>query len=381
MSIRRVPVKIHDDAGNETTKEIVYRAVPDERTGMVQWHLEPGQEVDDTKLRVNPRLRLVSIGGGTGQPIVLKGLKRYFYPPAGEGSFASYQRDRLTAIVAMTDDGGSSGRLRSDLNVPPPGDVRNCLIGLSEDEALMTRLLKYRFAGDNGLAGHSLGNLILAALSDLHQDFHRAVSEVSSILAIQGQILPSLVGNAILKAELDDGSIIHGETNINRCPKPIRRVMIDPPDVRPLDQTLEAIEKADGIIIGPGSLYTSILPNLITPGIAEAIARSRAKKVLVSNMMTEPEETRGYSVTDHLRVIEAHAGSGIVDHVLVNKTPVSRHLLERYRHEGSEPVAHHLDEIRALGVEPIEADLLYHDAVKIRHDYHKLAFRILRLFE
>ena len=231
MSIRRVPVKTYDDAGNETIKEIVYRAVTDERTGLVQWQLEPGQEVDDTKLRVDPRLRLVSIGGGTGQPVVLKGLKRSFYPPSEEGKFSPYQRDRLTAIVAMTDDGGSSGRLRSDLNVPPPGDVRNCLIGLSEDEALMTRLLKYRFEGNNGLAGHSLGNLILAALSELHQDFYRAVSEVSSILAIQGQILPSIVGNAILKAELDDGSIICGETNINSCPKSIRRVMIDPADV------------------------------------------------------------------------------------------------------------------------------------------------------
>jgi len=381
MSIHRVPVKIYDDAGNETAKEIVYRAVPDERTGLIQWHLEPGQEVDDTKLHVNPHLRLVSIGGGTGQPIVLRGLKRYFYPTTEEVSLASYQRDRLTAIVAMTDDGGSSGRLRSDLQVPPPGDVRNCLIGLSEDEALMTRLLKYRFEGDNGLAGHSLGNLILAALSDLHQDFHRAVSEVSSILAIRGQILPSLVGNATLKAELDDGSIIHGETNINSCPKPIRRVMIDPADVQPLDQTLAAIEKADGIIIGPGSLYTSILPNLITPGIAEAIARSRAKKVLVSNIMTEAEETRGYSVMDHLRVIEAHVGSGIVDHVLVNKAPVSPDLLARYRDEGSEPAVYHLDEIRKLGVDPIEVDLLYNNAAKVRHDYHKLAFQILRLFQ
>lgn len=381
MSIHRVPVKIYDEAGNETAKEIVYRAVPDERTGLIHWQLEPGQEIDEKKLHVNPKLRLVSIGGGTGQPIVLKGLKRYLFPLSEAGSFSSYQRNRLTAIVAMTDDGGSSGRLRSDLNVPPPGDVRNCLIGLSEDEALMTRLLKYRFKGENGLGGHSLGNLVLAALSDLHQNFHKAVSEVSSILAIQGQILPSIVGNAVLKAELEDGSVIEGETNINACPKPIRRVMIDPADVYPLDQTISAIEKADGIILGPGSLYTSILPNIVTPGIAEAIARSRGKKVLVSNIMTEPEESRGYSVTDHLRAIQRHAGSGIISHVLLNKTPVSRNLLERYRQEGSEPTIYELDEIRKLGMEPIVADLLHTHADKIRHDYQKLAFHILRLFQ
>jgi uncharacterized cofD-like protein len=380
LATRRVPFKVFDEAGNETVKEINYRSVVDERTGMVQWQMEPGQDISGDKLHVKPDLRLVSIGGGTGQPIVLKGLKRYLFPESDSGGHESYNRERLTAIVTMTDDGGSSGRLRNDLNVPPPGDVRNCLIGLSEDEGLMNRLLKYRFAGDNGLAGHSLGNLILAALSEGHQNFHKAVCEVSSILAIKGEILPSTVENAVLRAELEDGSIIEGETRINTCSQRIRRVMIEPKDIRPLDQALSAIERASGIVIGPGSLYTSILPNLVTPGVAEAIVRSKAIKILIANIMTEPEETRGFTVADHLNVIEAHVGSRVIDHVVINKTPVAHEVLELYKQESAEPTRYDMDEIKGLGVNPVEADLLLTQTNKVRHDYAKLAFQILRFF-
>jgi len=376
---KKIPIRLYDEEGNEIVREVSYRSVVDAHTGMTRWEMEPGQDLSGGKLQVDPHLRIVSIGGGTGLPVLLRGLKHYLFTNSDKNMIEPSFRERLTAIVAMTDDGGSSGRLRHELNVLPPGDIRNCLIGLSENESLMAKLLKFRFKGDNGLSGHSLGNLILAALSEINQSFFKAVSDLSSILAINGQILPATLEKAVLRAELADGSMIEGETAINACPKPIRRIMIEPEGARPLDQSIASLEKAHGIIIGPGSLYTSILPNLMIHGVADAIKRSPAGKILVANLMTEPEETRGFTVEDHIRVIHEHAGFRLIDHVLINHAPLPLHLKSRYHGEGAEATRYDIEEIRRMGVHPVEADLLSSDDQKVRHDPEKLARNILKL--
>ncbi len=378
-SRRKFPIKVFDEEGNEVIKEVSYRAVTDERTGMIHWQMEPGQDLSGQKLRVSRNLRLVSIGGGTGQPVVLQGLKRYLFPEERRGASDLPARERLTAVVTMTDDGGSSGQLRSEFNALPPGDIRNCLAALSQNEGLMTRLLQYRFDGNSGLSQHSMGNLVLTALSELQQSFVKAVSEIGSILAIQGRILPSTVEHAVLRAELADGSFLEGETRINQTSQRIRRLMISPEEVHPVEQVLEALEKADGIIVGPGSLYTSILPNLLIQGVTDAIRRSSAKKILVANLMTEPRETSGFSVSDHLRVLEEHLDFRLADWVVINKTPIPSAQLSRYGAKGSDRTAYALEEIRAFGLEPVEADLLA-DTDKVRHDPDKLARAILGLF-
>ena len=374
-SLRKVPITVYDEQGRPRTKEVLYQASVDPATGMVRWEMLPGQDLSGRTLVVPPDLRVVSVGGGTGQPIVLKGLKRYLFPePCPPGG---PQRDRLTAVVAMTDDGGSSGRLRADLDVLPPGDIRNCLAALAENEGVMTRLLRYRFDGENGLAGHSLGNLMLAALNRVHGDFYRAVTDLGAVLALRGRILPATNQPARLGAELLDGTVLHGESLINRARAGIRRVWIDPPDVRPLEPVLEALERAHVIVIGPGSLYTSILPNLLIRGVAQAVQRSSARTVLVANLMTEPEETRGYSVSRHLQAIQDHLGFQVVDHVLLNRTPIPSRLLTRYSREGAEVTPYHKDSIHAMGVEPVEADLLADEMDKVRHDPEKLARAVL----
>ena len=376
-SLRKVPITVYDEEGRPRTKEVLYQASVDPVTGMVRWEMVPGQDLSGRTLTVPRNLRVVSVGGGTGQPIVLKGLKRYLFQdpcPAG-----GPDKERLTAVVTMTDDGGSSGRLRADLDVLPPGDIRNCLIGLSENEGVMTRLLRYRFEGENGLSGHSLGNLMLAALSRIHGDFYRAVTDLGAVLALHGRILPATNDPARLRAELEDGSVLEGESRINHAAAPIRRVWIHPEEVRPLDPVLEALERAHVIVIGPGSLYTSILPNLLIHGVAEAIQRSAARTVLVANLMTEPEETRGYTAARHLKAIQDHLGFQIVDHVLLNRTPIPAELLARYGREGAEATAYDLDAIHALGVEPVEADLLADATDKIRHDPEKLARAVLQI--
>lgn len=379
--MKKVPVKVYDEEGNEIVKEVSYSSVVDEQTGMVRWQMEPGQDLSGNKIHLNADLRIVSFGGGTGLPVVLKGLKRYLFPESDNKSIEPSSKERLTAIVAMTDDGGSSGRLRHDLHVLPPGDIRNCLIGLSKNESRMTKLLQFRFEGDNGLSGHNLGNLILAALSEINHSFFKGVSDLSSILAIHGQILPATDEYAVLRAELDDGSMLEGESRINASTRPIRRIMIEPENAKPLDQSLDAINKARGIIIGPGSLYTSILPNLMIQGVADAIRRSPAGKILIANLMTEPEETRGFTVEDHIRVIHEHVGSGMIDHVLINKTSLPIHLQSMYRGEEAEASRYDLEAIRRMGVNPVEADLLSIDDQKVRHDSEKLARNILKLLQ
>jgi uncharacterized cofD-like protein len=322
-------------------------------------------------------MNVVSIGGGTGLSSVLRGLKMHLaepWRPAQCRPFIS----RLVAIVTVTDEGGSSGRLRRDFRILPPGDIRNCLVALAEDEMLLTRLFNYRFAEGRGLKGHSLGNLLLAALTDLTRDFAHAVKLSSGVLAIRGEIFPSTLSDVRLKARLRDGRTLFGESEITRTPAPIRRLYLIPSRCRPLSATLKAIEQADLITVGPGSLYTSLIPNLLVRGIPEAIARSKALKIYVANLMTQPGETRGYTASDHVRALNEHAGCRLFDLVLLNTRRYSSSLRKRYGAQRAEPVLNDIREIKALGVRPVLAELLEEDHVA-RHDSRRLAQILLDL--
>lgn len=329
-------------------------------------------------------LRVVAIGGGTGLSTLLRGLKRFVAPPPGVPFPAdSLCKDLpcviqdLAAIVTVTDDGGSSGRLREDLNMLPPGDVRNCMVALSEDEHLLSRLFQYRFRkGD--LQGHSFGNLFLAALTEISGDFAQAIQAGSQILATRGTIYPSTLDNATLSAEMDDGSIVRGETKITASKHSIVELMLEPSDARPMPETLEAIRKADLITIGPGSLYTSVITNLLVRGIPEALAQSEAKRVYVCNLMTQANESLGLSASQHIEKIFLHAGARIFDYALINTAPIRPETLEQYAREGQEPIAADLERIRAMGVEPVTGAFVHEGAV-LRHAYDFVAETVLQL--
>ena len=322
-------------------------------------------------------LRVVAIGGGTGLSTVLRGLKHHVAEPARPAEVRP-EITRLTAVVTVTDEGGSSGRLRRDLRILPPGDIRNCLVALAEDEQLLTQLFNYRFASGHGLRGHNLGNLLLAALTHLTHDFAKAVRLSSEVLAIRGEIFPATLADVHLKAVRRDGAVIQGERSITRTRLPIRRLHIVPSRCRPLPETLQAIRDADLITFGPGSLYTSLIPNLLVQGIPAEIARSRAVKVLVCNLMTQPGESRGYSAADHVRALHQHAGRKLFDYIILNQGTLSGALLKRYAAQRAEPVRLDLDAVRELGVKPLCADLLIEDHVA-RHDSRHLAQLLLSL--
>jgi uncharacterized cofD-like protein len=322
-------------------------------------------------------MKIVAIGGGTGLSTVLRGLKHYLTDLANP-SGRQPKISRLTAVVTVTDEGGSSGRLRRDFRILPPGDIRNCMVALAEDEKLLTRLFNYRFAAGGGLRGHSFGNLFLAALTHLTRDFARAVRVSSEVLAIRGEIFPSTLSDVRLKAEQLNGNTIYGESRITKTRIPIKRLHIVPGSCRPLPETLEAIAQADLITVGPGSLYTSLIPNLLVRGIPDKIVTSRALRVYVCNLMTQPGESRGYSAADHLRALHEHAGRKLFDVVILNTRPVSAELRKRYAAEGATQVVNDLAEIRALGVAPLLADELLEDHV-VRHDPHRLAKLLLNL--
>ena len=323
-------------------------------------------------------MQVVAIGGGTGLSTLLRGLKPHVAEPRRPAGLRPVIT-RLTAIVTVTDEGGSSGRLRRDFGMLPPGDIRNCLVALAEDEQLLTRLFTYRFTSGRGLAGHSFGNLFLAALTRLTRDFAEAVRLSSEVLAVRGEILPSTLSDVRLKARLADGSTVYGESRITRTPKPIRRVELVPRGGRPLPEALDAIDKADLITLGPGSLYTSLIPNLLVRGVADHIARARAVRVLVANLMTQPGETRDYTASDHLRAIQEHAGGRrLFDYIVLSTEPLASRLRRRYAAEGAVPVIRDLDQVNKLGVRPVEARLLGEDHV-VRHDPGRLAQLLLRL--
>jgi uncharacterized cofD-like protein len=324
-------------------------------------------------------LRVVALGGGTGLSTLLRGLKEHIFPrterPSGERPIAD-----LAAIVTVTDDGGSSGRLRRENRILPPGDIRNCMVALSKDEALLGRLFQYRFSAGHGLVGHNFGNLFLAALTHVTGDFTEAIRVSSKVLAIRGRIFPSTLSNVHLVALLENGRTVHGETRITASRVSIQKLSLSPRRVRALPKAIEAIQQADLILLGPGSLYTSILPNLLIPEIASAIAKSKAPRVYVANLMTQPGETSGYALADHLRAIQNHVPRRVIDWVVANRQTVSPAVAGRYRAEGAEPVAIHLPQLQKLGVRVILDNLLEEPRGVIRHDTRRLSHLLLEQF-
>ncbi len=306
-------------------------------------------------------LRVVALGGGTGLPVVLRALK---------GRAGS-----ITAIVTVTDDGGSSGRLRGEMGILPPGDIRNCLVALAETEPLMEHLFQYRFTRGS-LEGHAFGNLFIGALCDILGDFEAAVEAASRVLRVHGRVLPSTLANVQLRAVLADGREIRGETAIARSGGPIRRLHLDPAGCRPVPAALEALAAADLVILGPGSLYTSVIPNLLVQGIASAIRSSAAVKVYVANIMTQPGETPGYTAAGHLAAIYDHVGPGLIDWAVVNAGDIGAERLARYRAQGAEPVHADAAALEGLGVRVYARDLVSRDEL-VRHDPDALAQALL----
>ncbi len=307
------------------------------------------------------------MGGGTGLATLLRGLKRY--AQASDGGL------EITAVVTVTDDGGSSGRLRRDFDVLPPGDIRNCMVALSRDEALLSQLFNYRFTGGRGLKGHSFGNLFLTAMTHLTGDFAQAVKLSSEVLAVRGRIFPSTAANVRLEATLAGGQKVSGETRIGRSTRPIERVELRPRRAHPLEETLEAIAEADLITLGPGSLYTSVIPHLLIDGIPQALAASPAVKAYFTNLMTQPGETTGMRAYDHMAALARHAGRrgrSLMDVCVVNTGAIRRKALEQYRAREARPVEHDVSKLEAMGVRVVEADLVRMAGRrvqdKIRHD-------------
>lgn len=307
---------------------------------------------------------IVVIGGGTGLSTMLRGLKQY--------------TSNLVAVVTVTDDGGSSGRLKREMGVLPPGDIRNCLVALADAEPLMTELFQYRFGEGEGLDGHSFGNLLIAAMTQITGDFERAVKETSNILAIRGRVLPSTIEQVRLQAELEDGTLAEGETNITGAGKRIRHIMLHPSGAKPLEETLKAIETADCIVLGPGSVYTSIVPNLLVHGVSEAINASNAAKVYVCNVMTQPGESDGYNAADHVRAVARHAEHKAFNYVLVNGEKPNKALLDKYAVSDQFFVEPNVAAIREMGYRPVLGNYISQTEV-VRHDPTKLAEAIVKL--
>jgi uncharacterized cofD-like protein len=324
-------------------------------------------------------LNVVALGGGTGLSTLLRGLKEYVTRRRDHPANLQHPISDLTAIVTVTDDGGSSGRLRRENRILPPGDIRNCMVALSQDEALLGRLFQYRFHAGHGLVGHNFGNLFLAALTHVTGDFAEAVRVSSKVLAIRGRIFPSTISNVSLVATLEGGRKVHGETRITASRKPIKKLTLFPRTVRPLAKAVEAIQQADLILLGPGSLYTSILPNLLIPEIVNAIAKSKAPRVYISNLMTQPGETSGYALADHLRAIERHTPRRVIDWVIANRQAVSPEVAKRYRAQGATPVAIDIRELQKIGYRLVLDDLLEEHGV-IRHNPGRLARLLIEEF-
>jgi uncharacterized cofD-like protein len=305
-------------------------------------------------------LRVVSLGGGTGLSTLLRGLKHYADP-------LSDPPVDITAVVTVTDDGGSSGRLRRDFDIQAPGDIRNCMVALSEDAGLLSKLFQYRFKSGRGLRGHSFGNLFLTALSHITGNFHDAVRQSCEVLAIRGRIFPSTMANCQLEAELENGTLVAGETNISRSRRRIMRIRLVPRRCRPLPETLDAIANADLITLGPGSLFTSVIPNLLVSGIPDAMERSPAVKAYFVNLMWQPGETSDFRASDHVRSILRHAPKLHLDYAVLNSRPIRPGLRARYAREAAKPVENDGDTIRKLGIDIVMSDLL-EESEKVRHN-------------
>ncbi len=334
--------------------------------------MPPGDEelvdmlISHRRLHRGPKI--VALGGGTGLSTLLRGLKLY--------------SANITAIVTVADDGGSSGRLRREMGIQPPGDIRNCLAALGDEEKLLTELFQYRFKTGDGLAGHSFGNLFLTAMSEVTGDWEKAIAASSQVLAVRGQVLPATLADVYLWAEMEDGRRIEGESCIPRARGKIVAIGCIPERPPALPAAIAAIAEADYIIIGPGSLYTSIIPNLLVPEIAEAIARKRVPRIYVCNIMTEPGETDGYTVGDHIRAIEKVVSAPIFDAVLVHKRPPSASSLIHYAQARSHPVFLDREEVTRLGYRIVLSNVMSEDPIsyKVRHDSHQLAKVLLRWY-
>lgn len=310
-------------------------------------------------MKTNRQPRVVIIGGGTGLPVLLRGLKHY---PVD-----------ITAIVTVADDGGSSGRLRNDLHIPPPGDIRNVLAALSDVEPLIEEMFQHRFATSNELSGHSLGNLILAAMTSITGNFVHAIQEMSKVLNVRGKVLPAANQSVVLHAEMEDGTVVSGESKIPYSGKKIKKVFLTPKHIKPLPETISAIRKADLIIIGPGSLYTSILPNLLVPKLGAEVCRAKAKKVYICNLMTQAGETYNYSASDHVKAIYDHMSCAFINTILVNNEDIPRKVRERYNEEKSQPVIFDIERLHALGLEVIPGEIVSLKDGAIRHDTKEVA--------
>lgn len=308
---------------------------------------------------VNKKTRIVVIGGGTGLSTMLRGLKRYPYD--------------ITAIVTVADDGGSSGRLRDDYDIPPPGDIRNVIAALSDTEPLVEEMFQYRFSQSNDLGGHSLGNLMLTALTEITGDFSHAIAEMSKVLKVHGKVIPAANKKVMLYAELIDGSIIKGESKIPTAHLPIKKVYLEPENVQPLPEAVKAIEKADFILIGPGSLYTSIIPNLLVKEIGEAVKKTKAKKIYICNLMTQKGETMHYRATDHVQAIYQHMGQSCLDAILVNSFDLPLPIRENYKEENAEPVEFDVERLQEMGLEVIKKDIAVIQSGVVRHESEEIA--------
>jgi len=316
------------------------------------------------KRKLNRGPAVAVIGGGTGLSVLLRGIKSV--------------TSNITAIVTVADDGGSSGRLREDLGMIPPGDLRNCLVALADTEPLMEKLFQHRFGGSGDLAGHSFGNLFIAAMTEVLGDVEKALKESSKVLAVRGRVLPASTQRVRLVAEMTDGSFVEGESQIPLANKKIKQVHLQPGDVEPGQSVLEAILDADAIILGPGSLYTSVLPNLLVKGVAAALRQTPAVKIYICNVMTQPGETDGYTAAQHVQAIIDHAGPGVIDYVVVNSQEVAQPLKDTYASQGAHPVIPDIEAIEALGVQAVEANIISETNL-VRHDPVKLSRTIISM--
>jgi uncharacterized cofD-like protein len=308
--------------------------------------------------------RIVAVGGGTGLSALLRGLKAH--------------TSNLTAVVTMADDGGSSGMLRRDMGMPPPGDLRNCLVALADDDSMMSRLFKYRFPRQGGLQGHSFGNLFITALTEVTGDFDHAVREATHVLKVRGRVLPSTLDDVVLHAQLEDGGHVSGQSTITAAERLPRRVWLTPEAPRALPRAVAAFARTDLVVLGPGSLYTSIIPNLLVPEIREALRATKARVVYVCNVMTQPGETDGYTAADHLEALHRHGLAGVVDIVVVNDAPVSVEAAASYERLSAHPVRIDEERLKTLGVRVVRAPVAAESDV-VRHDPDRLSQALLRL--
>lgn len=318
--------------------------------------------IQKRQLKKGPKI--VVIGGGTGLGVMLRGLKKY--------------TSNITAIVTVSDDGGSSGRLRGELGILPPGDIRNCLMALADRENLMEEVFNHRFKEGAELKDHSVGNILLAAMTEITGDFNKAIQEVSKVLAIRGQVLPATLANVTLVAKMVSGKIIRGESNIGKAGLAIGKVSLEPNNPKPLPEALAAIAEADVVVLGPGSLYTSVIPNLLVQGIPQALLKTEAPIIYICNVMTQPGETGQYTASQHLKAIIDHSAHKIVDYMVVNTEPITKNMLEKYHAEGARPVKVDEEQVKKMGVQLVKANLVNQSNL-VRHDGDGLAKTIIKL--